>query len=261
MTNKQSHQEESRGWVLIYKKILNWEWYDDANVFRLFLHCLLKANWADKKWHGQIIQRGAFITSLNNLAKELKLGVQQIRTALDKLKVTKEITIKTTTQYTKILVNNYDKYQPDIKGNNKRITNEQQTNNKRITTTNKYNKYNNNNNNISSKKKKNIKKRKYSSYTEKYVETFNHLFANKHGDRHYRSTSKRKKKMKTRLQTYEFEEIMKALKNLSHSDWAHGKNDRDWEATPDYLLHNDERVDKWLNRKPEKKESKYELVK
>ena len=132
-------EEKSKtGFIKFYRSILDWEWYSDTNTMRIFIHCLLKANYQDKKWQGITIQRGSFITSLENLAFETGLSVMQVRTALKKLNVTNEITSQSTSRNTLITVNNYDKYQADNTPDNKQITNEQQTDNKQITTTNKY---------------------------------------------------------------------------------------------------------------------------
>lgn len=118
------------GFIKLHRQFLKWEWYDDINVKVLFLHCLFRANWEEQKWHGEFIPRGSFVTSLQNLAKETNLSIQQTRTALKKLNSTKEITKKSQGSNTLITVNNYNKYQD----NNKEITNYQQTNNKQITT-------------------------------------------------------------------------------------------------------------------------------
>lgn len=89
------------------------------------------ANHTDSKWHGIEIKRGQHLTSLNSLYYELnysrkskklnrvgqKFSVQRIRTALDRLKSTHEITINATRDYSLITVNNYDCYQ----GSNKQI--------------------------------------------------------------------------------------------------------------------------------------------
>ena len=132
-------EEKSKmGFIKFYRSILDWEWYNDTNTMRIFVHCLLKANFQDKNWQGITIQRGSFITSLENLAVETGLSVMQVRTALKKLNVTNEITSQSTSRNTLITVNNYDKYQADNTPDNKQITNEQQTDNKQITTTNKY---------------------------------------------------------------------------------------------------------------------------
>ena len=132
------------GFIKIFRKIEKWEWYDDGNTFRLFIHCLLKANYEDKRWHGHLIKRGSFITSRKKLATELKLTEQQIRTALDKLKLTNEITSEATSQFTVLTVKNYDSYQSNNQQDNQQTTsestNEQPTDNQRATTTKKYKK-------------------------------------------------------------------------------------------------------------------------
>jgi hypothetical protein len=122
-------------YLKLYYKLLDWEWYTDANVMRLFIHCLLKANRFDKKWQGVEIKAGSFITSYENLAFETGLTVMQVRTAIKKLNLTGEITSKTTSRYSMITINNWNEYQADNKQNNNQITNEQQTDNKQITTT------------------------------------------------------------------------------------------------------------------------------
>ena len=128
------------GWIKIHRKILEWEWYDDNNVFRLFFHLLMTANYEEKSWHGITIGRGQIVTSVDNLSKQIGLSAQQIRTALCKLKSTQEITIKTTNKFTLITICNYEKYQftdnteqqTKQQTNNNKITNEQQTNNNNI---------------------------------------------------------------------------------------------------------------------------------
>ncbi len=127
------------GWIKLHRKLLEWEWYDDANTFRLFIHCLLECNYTTKEWRGIIIEKGSFITSPDSIAKKLKLSRQQIRTSLKKLVLTKNITIKTTNKYTLVTVVKYSDYQflenESNQQNNNQITNNQPTNNQQITTT------------------------------------------------------------------------------------------------------------------------------
>lgn len=132
MTKKPS---EKPGWIKIHRKMLDWEWYDDLNVWKVFMHCLLRANFKDKKWRGITVKRGSFITSSIKLAKETCLGRQQTRTAIAKLKSTNEITTETTSEYTEITVNNYDKYQLNNQQINQRPTSDQPASNQRVTTT------------------------------------------------------------------------------------------------------------------------------
>ena len=130
------------GWIKLHRKMVDWEWYNDNNTKILFIHLLLTANHKEKNWQGHTILRGQKITSLEHLAKETNLSVQQIRTSLSKLKSTNEITIKTTNKNTLVTILKYSDYQDKDEENNKQdntqfnnqITNEQQTNNKQITT-------------------------------------------------------------------------------------------------------------------------------
>lgn len=99
------------GWIKIHRKILEWEWYDDPNTFKLFMHLMLTANHAPKKWRGQTIGIGQKLTSRAKLSAETKLSEQQIRTCLERLKSTNEITIQATKRQTVITLCNYDTYQ------------------------------------------------------------------------------------------------------------------------------------------------------
>ena len=122
------------GWVKLHRKMLEWEWYKNTNVYRVFTHLLLIANHKENKWQGKTIMRGQVITSVGHIGEKVTLSPMQVRTALTKLKSTNEITIVTTPEYSLITINNYDSYQEDNKQSNKRVTNQQQTNNKQITT-------------------------------------------------------------------------------------------------------------------------------
>ena len=126
------------GWIKIHRQILNWEWYKDINVKILFIHLLLTANHQEKNWKGQLVKRGQKLTSLQHLANETGLTLQQTRTALIKLKSTGEITYTTTNKYTLVTIAKYNDYQFTDENITSKITNnqtnEQQTNNKQITT-------------------------------------------------------------------------------------------------------------------------------
>lgn len=99
------------GWIKIHRKILEWEWYDDVNTFKLFMHLILTANHAPKNWRGQTIERGQKLTSRAKLSEETKLSERQIRTCMERLKSTNEVTINATNKQTVITLCNYDSYQ------------------------------------------------------------------------------------------------------------------------------------------------------
>ncbi len=99
------------GFITIHRKILDWEWYSNSNVMRVFIHCLLRANYQERSWQGNVIGRGQFVTSVSKLSRELGLTPRQISGALDKLKMTNEIAIKTSNRNTTITICKYDDYQ------------------------------------------------------------------------------------------------------------------------------------------------------
>ena len=98
-------------WIKLYDKMLEWQWYTDTIVKSVFIHCLLKANYADKKWQNIIIKRGQFTTSLATLSSELNLTQKQIRVAFEKLKSTNEIRVDVTNKYRIITICKYEDYQ------------------------------------------------------------------------------------------------------------------------------------------------------
>ena len=100
----------NHGFVKLHRQILDWEWYSDINVKCLFIHCLLKANHKEKRWRGAVVKRGSFITSYPILAQELGLSQRQIRYAISKLKLTGELSVKTTNKNTMLTLCNYDSY-------------------------------------------------------------------------------------------------------------------------------------------------------
>ena len=116
--------------VKVYHKLLDWEWYDDANTFRLFMHCLLKANWKPNKWHGIDVEAGQFITSLPSLSEELRLSIQQVRTALEHLKSTGEITDYQQGKCRIITVVKWNEYQAINRQTNRQSTGNQQDDNR-----------------------------------------------------------------------------------------------------------------------------------
>ena len=127
--------------VKVYKKLLDWEWYDNINTKVLFLHCLLKANWKPAKWHGIEIQPGQFITSLPTLSNETHLSIQEVRTALKHLKSTGELTDYQQSNFRVITVNNWEEYQGDNRRSNRSLTDHQQTANSLLTADKEYKEY------------------------------------------------------------------------------------------------------------------------
>lgn len=100
-----------KGYIKFWRSFLKWEWYDDINTKVLFLHCLLSANYEEKYWRNKLVKRGSFVTSLNKLSIETGLSVQMVRTSLNKLISTGELTKQTFQDFSIITVNNWGNFQ------------------------------------------------------------------------------------------------------------------------------------------------------
>lgn len=135
------------GHIKLHRSIEEWEWIDEPVMFYFWVRILLMANWEDRRWHGEVIERGSFVCSLSGLSEKLNLSIQQVRTCLSRLQSNKQIITDSTNKRTKVTICKYADYQGCL-------TNEQQTdntpaNNPTTTTKEEYN-YNTSDTNVSS---------------------------------------------------------------------------------------------------------------
>ena len=99
------------GFIKIHRKMKKWSWYKDPNTFRVFMHLLLSASYKDNNFRGHTIKPGQVVCGRRQLAQELGMSERTIRTALNHLKSTNEITIKTTNKFSIITIEKWAKYQ------------------------------------------------------------------------------------------------------------------------------------------------------
>lgn len=133
-------------WIKLFRELLQWEWFEKAEMVHLFIYLLLKASCEDKQWQGILVKRGQLITSNASLSRDLKLSAQQVRTCIKRLISTGEITYQATNRYAIITICNYDRYQENksaineqsneqpntLPTSNQRAINEQSTTSKEI---------------------------------------------------------------------------------------------------------------------------------
>ena len=116
--------QELNGYIKLYRKLIKWGWYQDSVVKDLFLHFLLTASFKDFEWMGRHLRAGQLITNRKRLADELNFSERQIRTAMEKLKSTGEVTYETTNKFTIVTVLNWEDYQINEEIPTKSATNE-----------------------------------------------------------------------------------------------------------------------------------------
>lgn len=103
------------GWIKVHRKALNDGWLTNPKLWAFWCYCLLKASYQDTNIFFNGIQipllKGQLIIGRKKTAQELKMGEQEIRTCITKLKNYGNITTKVTNRYTIITIVNWDTYQ------------------------------------------------------------------------------------------------------------------------------------------------------
>lgn len=126
------------GFIKLYRSFASWEWYQDQNTKSVFIHLLLNANWEDSRYRGHKVPKGSLVCGRKALAEKLGISEQSVRTALEHLKSTNEITIKPTNRFSIISIVNWEKYQGSEEKSTSKLTNQstnnQPTTNQQLTT-------------------------------------------------------------------------------------------------------------------------------
>lgn len=123
------------GFIKLHRKLQTWEWYNKSEMVHLFIHLLINANNEDKKWQKIDVKRGQLITGLHSLSEKTGISIRTIRTCLDRLKSTSELTVKTTNKFSIITICKYDDY------NDNKTLNDKQNDTQRVTPTTTTKKY------------------------------------------------------------------------------------------------------------------------
>lgn len=103
------------GFIVIDRKILDWQFYRSSSAVHLWITILLRANWRDGKLYEEEIPRGSFATSISSLAQLTGLSESTIRRWLKRFEEAGMIELKATNRWTTIKVLNYSTFQ-DIDG-------------------------------------------------------------------------------------------------------------------------------------------------
>ena len=119
-----------KGYIKLHRELMDWEWYKEPLITRLYVHLILSANHKDNTIRGISVKRGQFLTGRKKLSFDTGISEQTIRTSLNKLKSTSYLTIKSTSQHSIIALRDYDLFQRPTS----ELTNNQPASNQRLTT-------------------------------------------------------------------------------------------------------------------------------
>ena len=80
------------GYIKLYRKMMKWGWYTDTNAKCVFLHLLFLAQYEACFYRGNELKVGQAVTSIREISLQTGISVQSVRTAINHLKSTQEIT-------------------------------------------------------------------------------------------------------------------------------------------------------------------------
>jgi DNA-binding Lrp family transcriptional regulator len=100
-----------QGYIKLHRKILDNGVFADAELLKVFVWCILKANTTPNVVYGRKVEVGEFITGRITASEELHLKPSTIYKRLQKLKAQGYIDISSTTKNSLITVVNYKSYQ------------------------------------------------------------------------------------------------------------------------------------------------------
>lgn len=96
------------GFIKLSDDLPNWAWYGDNNTLSVYIRLLIGAVLRETEYQNTTLQRGQIATTLPKIAKENGITERQARTILDRLKATGRVSVKTTSKFSIITLNNYD---------------------------------------------------------------------------------------------------------------------------------------------------------
>lgn len=110
---------DDEGWIKLHRKLLNSRVFQNKDLLRVFLWCLLKAShreeWVPvKTGRGETevhLKPGQFIYGRKKAAKKLKMPQSSVRNRIEKLKNIGNLDIQPDTHYTIITIINWETYQ------------------------------------------------------------------------------------------------------------------------------------------------------
>lgn len=115
------------GFVKISDELTSWAWYGDNNTLSVYIRLLIGAVWRETEYQNTTLQRGQIATTLPKIAKENGITERQARTILDRLKATGRVSVKTTSKFSIITLNNYDCAFENVSQSDRQMSGERQT--------------------------------------------------------------------------------------------------------------------------------------
>lgn len=76
------NEKGSQNFIKLDRQILENAIMDDSISFHLFVYCILKAEWQPVNDKGVFVPRGSFMTTIRQMAKDLRCSYRSVKTRL-----------------------------------------------------------------------------------------------------------------------------------------------------------------------------------
>jgi hypothetical protein len=132
----QRYSHHGNGWIKVYRKILTSAVFENPNMLKIWVWCLIRANWTETTTMfdgGELeLQIGQFVTGRYTGSGECNMSPTTFYGNLKKLEQIGNITLKSDNKKTLVTIVNYSSYQDELalerqQHDNKPTTNRQQT--------------------------------------------------------------------------------------------------------------------------------------
>lgn len=101
----------TKGYIKLHRKILDNGIFDNAELLKVFVWCILRANTVSKNVFGRKLQVGQFVTGKLSAAQELQMRPTTVYDRIKKLEKLGYIKLDSNTKNTVITVKRYKDYQ------------------------------------------------------------------------------------------------------------------------------------------------------
>lgn len=101
----------TKGYIKLHRKILDNGIFENAELLKVFVWCILKANSEPAVIYGRQVKAGQFVTGRVTAAEELRLAPSTVYDRLQRLKKMKYIKIDSNTKNSLVTVLKYKTYQ------------------------------------------------------------------------------------------------------------------------------------------------------
>jgi hypothetical protein len=113
-------------WLKLYRDAIDHPVFQDADLWRLWTWCLMRANYAETKWKDHTLSPGQFVTGRNTASEQLGITPSKWYRGIQRLVDLGCITVDANSVWTTISVSNWTTYQSS--DSEERTANEQPMN-------------------------------------------------------------------------------------------------------------------------------------